>query len=488
MNFLKKLTFLLIFVSFEAFSSQLPRYLGSEKKFRSYVFNPNEVYRYLGHYTYQGFIEFGKEEAISTISMGDPSLWLFEHLGNRLFLKPVGQDHSQTNMTVITNKHIYHFELTAKEAKNIDDKDLIFVAKFVYPDEKDKNILEFPRILASDEPDMSDLSIYNFNYQYTGETTIAPVKVFDNGNFTYFQFSHKNAEIPAIFSVDASGYEAMVNFRAAGDYIIVEKVARQFTLRNGSDIVCVYNNGGVGGGRAGGAAAMSKNPAFAAPRNFAAPRASFFGAPKNEQKMTYPRGGLPPEQGPAGAATGFGGAVPKAGFAGVGGGSGGFAPPPAPRGGFGGARGGAMSGFAPGAGGGSGFVPPAPPGMKGFPGTEGGNSRGGFAGSGVRAGLGSGPARQVVKSGSARQNPLLQQGADPRMVQKAMQDLARGRDSAETAKVRAKLRQGFSPGFGIGEPSSFTGITGAAGMGGTGGPALVDDLVFEPPLASSKRR
>ena len=233
--------FLFLLLGTSAMASQLPRYLGTEKKFRSYVYNPNDVYRYLGHYTYQGFIEFESDETVSTISMGDPSLWLFEHLGNRLFLKPVGEGSSQTNMTVITSKRIYHFELTAKEAKDISDKDLVFVAKFVYPDEKDKNILEFPKAIASDEPDLRDLSIYNFKYQYTGEPSVAPVKVFDNGEFTYFQFPTKNAEIPAIFSVDAAGFESLVNFRSAGDYIIVEKVAPQFTLRNGNDIVCVYN-------------------------------------------------------------------------------------------------------------------------------------------------------------------------------------------------------------------------------------------------------
>ncbi len=224
-----------------ALASQLPHYLGTEKKFRSYIYNPNDVYRYLGHYTYQGFIEFEDKESIGTISMGDPSLWLFEHLGNRLFLKPVGEGNSQTNMTVITNKRIYHFELTAKEARDINDKDLVFVAKFVYPDESDKNILEFPKAIASDEPDMRDLSIYNFKYQYTGENSIAPIKVFDNGEFTYFQFPKKNAEYPAIFAVDSSGFESLVNFRAAGDFMIIEKVAPQFTLRSGTDIVCVYN-------------------------------------------------------------------------------------------------------------------------------------------------------------------------------------------------------------------------------------------------------
>lgn len=243
--------FLIIYCfAFAASAAQMPRYLGSEKKFRSYIFNPNDVYRYLGHYTYQGFIEFQEGETVSTISMGNPSLWLFEHLGNRLFLKPVGEDGSETNMTVITNKHVYHFELMAKEARGITDKDLIFVAKFAYPDEKDKNIVEFVKTTPSDEPDMRDLSIYNFNYQYTGEASIAPLKVFDNGEFTYFQFAKRNAEIPAIFTVDAGGFESLINFRSAGSYIIAERVSPQFTLRNGSDIVCVYNTNLYSNGRA----------------------------------------------------------------------------------------------------------------------------------------------------------------------------------------------------------------------------------------------
>lgn len=243
------LALLMFFSISSSFASQLPRYLGNEKKFRSYIYNPNDVYRYIGHYTYQGFIEFGNTETISTISMGDPSLWLFEHLGNRLFLKPVARD-ADTNMTIITNEKVYHFELTAKIATSIDDKDLVFVAKFIYPDEADKNILQFKKKPKSDEPDMRNLARYNFGYEFTGEQNIAPVKVFDDGTFTYMQFSPANPEIPAIFSVDSSGFEELVNFRVAGDYIVVERVAAQFTLRSGADIVCVYNNSRLKSGAA----------------------------------------------------------------------------------------------------------------------------------------------------------------------------------------------------------------------------------------------
>jgi len=242
-NFLKNsiIIFLYFLIINNSYSAQLPRFLGTEKKFRSYVFNPNELYRYFGHYTYQGFIEFEAGETINTISMGNPTLWLVETLDNRLFLKPVGEDNSETNMTVLTNKRVYHFELVAKEAKGLNDKDLIFVVKFSYPDEKDKNIVEFAKSMPSDEPDLRDLSIYNFNYQYTGEKNIAPTKVFDDGTFTYLEFANKNTEAPAIYSVDSEGYESVVNYRIAGKYMIIEKVAPQYTLRNGNDIICVYN-------------------------------------------------------------------------------------------------------------------------------------------------------------------------------------------------------------------------------------------------------
>jgi type IV secretion system protein VirB9 len=243
--FLIKLFIISFFYSFssplKAFSAQLPRYLGSEKKFRSYIYNPNELYRYFGHYTYQGFIEFSAGETVSTISMGNPTLWLVETLDNRIFLKPVGEDNSETNMTVLTSKRVYHFELVAKEAKGLDDKDLIFVVKFAYPDDKDKNLVEFAKTPPSDDPDMRDLSSYNFNYQYTGDKTIAPSKVFDDGVFTYFQFNAKNSEVPAIYSVDSEGFESLVNYRITENYLIVEKVAPQYSLRNGGDIVCVYN-------------------------------------------------------------------------------------------------------------------------------------------------------------------------------------------------------------------------------------------------------
>lgn len=241
-----KKIFLFLFIFFiglgQSYAVQLPRALGKEKRFRTYVYNPNDVYRYVGYYLNQSYIEFEEGEVIQTISMGDPTPWLTNILGNKLFLKPIGS-YPQTTMTIFTNKRSYYFELDAMEPNGVDENDILFFVKFVYPTSNDKNIVKFNvKKQRDDYPDLTDLSKYNFNYEFAGSPAIAPIKVFDDGVFTYMEFKTDNAEIPAIFAVNEQGYETLVNFRIVEEYVVIEQVAGQLTLRSGGDVVCVYNN------------------------------------------------------------------------------------------------------------------------------------------------------------------------------------------------------------------------------------------------------
>jgi len=222
---------------------QLPRLINSETKFRSYIYNPSEVYGYIGHYYYQGYIEFGKDESIKTITIGNSNAWFVKQLRNRLFLKPV-EDNADTNLTVITNKKVYQFQLMAKDAKDNNDENLVFSVKFIYPEVENKNIIQFgdSSKIISQEPDLEDLDKYNFDYDITGVPTISPIKMFDDGKFTYLQFS-ENSAVPAILAVDpTTGFESMVNYRVTKKYFIIEQTSAQFSLRHGEDIVCIYNN------------------------------------------------------------------------------------------------------------------------------------------------------------------------------------------------------------------------------------------------------
>jgi type IV secretion system protein VirB9 len=122
----------------------------------------------------------------------------------------------------------------------MSDDQLVFTVKFVYPD--DVNGGDLIRLNNLKGIDLSEPEKYNFSYQLSGSEIIAPIKVFDDGEFTYFEFRDKNAEVPAFFLVDSEGKEGLINYRVVDKYIVVERVASRFTLRNGADVVCIFND------------------------------------------------------------------------------------------------------------------------------------------------------------------------------------------------------------------------------------------------------
>lgn len=231
-------------VATPALAVKEPRPMKLDPRVRTVMYQPDQVFKFTGHYRFQSSIEFEADEEIITISMGDSTGWMLNPSGNRLFLKPVEQD-ATTNVTLITNKRTYLLELHAAEAASIDDPNMVFIMRFVYPDVESnatvKNYLD-----AVPLPDLEkNPGKYNFGYTISGPERIAPLRIFDDGEFTYFEFKDKNADIPAFFLVDSQGNEAIVNFRTRGNFIVIERVAPRYTLRHGSDIVCVFNEKGV---------------------------------------------------------------------------------------------------------------------------------------------------------------------------------------------------------------------------------------------------
>ncbi len=232
---------------------QESRPISGDTRFRTYVYNPNQIYKYTGFYRYQSSIQFERGETIGTITIGDPTAWQIVDQGSRLFMKPTEQD-ATTNMMVMTNKRVYHFELYAETAEDIRDKNLVFVAKFIYPNSESSSNAALRQYsdssanslqtdsLTSGIPDIvNEPEKYNFNYSVTGSRMIQPLKIFDDGEFTYMEFRKVNADLPAIFQVTGTGSEALINYRITGDYIVVERVSSQYTLRYGDEVACIFN-------------------------------------------------------------------------------------------------------------------------------------------------------------------------------------------------------------------------------------------------------
>jgi len=67
-----------------------------------------------------------------------------------------------------------------------------------------------------------------------------PTMVFDDGRFTYFEFLGAR-EIPAVFAYGSDGEPTRVNWHMHGNFVVVQRTARKFTLRLGDAVVGIFN-------------------------------------------------------------------------------------------------------------------------------------------------------------------------------------------------------------------------------------------------------
>jgi type IV secretion system protein VirB9 len=274
-----------IFLSFLIFSAcalvflkssfaQVP--ITTDSRIRTLVFNPNEVYELKFYYNYQSFIEFSEDEEIEMISIGEAFAWRLTPAGKRLFIRPL-EIAAHTNMTIITNRRTYHFDIRSDEFTGKADEDLVYTIRFFYPQLGQP--LPLPPQLATpniaapvappvavfktpipgakiDEPISGvivrnpDGNELNFDYSLAGKSdNIVPLKVYDDGRETYFQFANDNLVIPSINVVDPSGGEQQLTYIIRDNYVVVSTIGQQFTLRLAESLLCIYNNKLLSGGR-----------------------------------------------------------------------------------------------------------------------------------------------------------------------------------------------------------------------------------------------
>lgn len=80
------------------------------------------------------------------------------------------------------------------------------------------------------------------SYVMSGEKELAPVRVFDDGVWTYFKFSDDNLDrvkrLPTVYRV-VDGVDSPVNTRIVNGTLIAETTSAAWTLRNGDSHLCV---------------------------------------------------------------------------------------------------------------------------------------------------------------------------------------------------------------------------------------------------------
>lgn len=206
---------------------------GGDPRIHVVEYNPGDVVELRVALGYQLAVEFDPAERIENVAIGDSLGWQVtpNRRANLLFLKPMSR-RPATNMTVVTNLRRYNFELS--HTPRTAARNAPFSVRFLYA----------PPVVAyiTPPPPPPPPVERNAAYSYDGSSKTLPAKVFDDGQDTYFSF-RESEDLPAIFAVDPDGGEAVVNTRQRDGYIVVDRVARGFVLRRGSEITRIYNDG-----------------------------------------------------------------------------------------------------------------------------------------------------------------------------------------------------------------------------------------------------
>ncbi len=285
----------------------------TDSRVKTFVYSENDVFTILTHYGYQSNIEFAKNESIKTVSVGDRIGWQVIPSGRRLFIKAL-EENANTNMTVVTNKRAYQFDLRASGQQPLQpNEELVYVVRFFYPEDQPggqipaiytdatgasvvgtpaqaaapvasvavqapipespipapvpaqaaqatipapippvisepsvpTRSLPSPSLLTGEAPRASSSASaggLNYNYTFTGPTDAAPLKIYDDGNATYFTFGAGTGNPPQFFVMSSDGRETPVqpNFNPNGEAVI-SMIAPRFAIRRGGANVMVYN-------------------------------------------------------------------------------------------------------------------------------------------------------------------------------------------------------------------------------------------------------
>jgi type IV secretion system protein VirB9 len=212
-----------------------------DSRIRYVDYDAANVVKIVAKYGRQTFVKFANDERIEDLGGGDTAAWEIgvAQRPNSFFIKP--KDRSpNTNITVITNKRFYNFELQlyTGRAQNM------YMVLFRYPSEEAKarsaadSRKRTEKLLKNGSAGLAQ----NRNYMMQGSDSIAPIEAWDDGQFTHLRFAPR-ADFPAVYYVAEDGTETLANNHPEDDgaVIVVHRVAKKLVLRKGNLVTCIFN-------------------------------------------------------------------------------------------------------------------------------------------------------------------------------------------------------------------------------------------------------
>jgi P-type conjugative transfer protein TrbG len=212
---------------------------------REGYFNAVQVFPYSAGALYQVYVAPGQVTDIALepgeqltgsgpVAAGDTVRWIIgdTESGNgdtrrvHILVKPT-RPAIETNLVVNTDRRTYLIELRAHERPYMPS-----VAWF-YPESRGKSLRALPPV-----PVLPEIAQRRYRYSIEGDKPPwRPVNVYDDGRKVYVEFSPGivQGEMPPLFVVGADGKPELVNSRAYGNVLIVDRLFAAAELRLGGD-------------------------------------------------------------------------------------------------------------------------------------------------------------------------------------------------------------------------------------------------------------
>jgi type IV secretion system protein VirB9 len=225
----------------------------SDPRLVTQVFNEAQVYTINGKVKVQTTIKFAPDEAIQNVAIGDSSAWQVQpnQAQTLLFVKPLATS-ARTNMTVVTNRRTYLFDLVASP-RNAP----LYVLQFRYPEleraaeeaalvaaaQAEREAANEVELAAANDPyAVVDPATLNFEWASAGESDLFPARAYDDGEALFLTWP-ADTPIPAILTTNSDGDEGPVNFTVRGETVVLDMVPNQIILRSGDETATLTNLG-----------------------------------------------------------------------------------------------------------------------------------------------------------------------------------------------------------------------------------------------------
>lgn len=175
-------------------------------------------------------------ETIVNVAVGDSVRWLIAPGSSgpanaatvHVLIKPT-EAGLRTNLILTTSRRSYYLTLVSRAS------DPMLRIGFTYPEDLNTAFASSRATrAASTMPTSVPIDKLDFAYHMSGDRTLQPTHVFNDGAHTYLQMPAANGSLPVIFAVDDDGGNALVNYRFSGPYCVVDGVPQRIALVDGS--------------------------------------------------------------------------------------------------------------------------------------------------------------------------------------------------------------------------------------------------------------